>query len=237
MAPEATVPEILADAEDAWAWVRTGLAPFVRARTGGAVAVDPARVLVAGESAGGTLSLMLGLSHPGEIRAVTAAFPGVDWRSPHFSSGDYEKPPMMGRPQLDRSVIDEHAARVAGGDAPAVVSDDPAFARLPLMFAAVQHGLFHDLFPPARRDLFILDRLDDGAVFPRGGVFVWHGAQDTIVPVEGSLKLRDKIAERDPDLSFRLTIRDGDHGFDDAVKIDEPWMAAGLVSVVSAWLS
>lgn len=41
--------------------------------------------MTAGDSAGGYLSLHLGLSHPNEIRAVTAAYPLVDAASPHFT--------------------------------------------------------------------------------------------------------------------------------------------------------
>lgn len=72
--PEASVGDVLADVEDVWRWVRGegeeegGLARFVEHETKGRVTVDTRRVMTAGDSAGGYLSVMLALRHPDEIR-------------------------------------------------------------------------------------------------------------------------------------------------------------------------
>ncbi|KAH7025318.1 Alpha/Beta hydrolase protein [Macrophomina phaseolina] len=233
--PEASLPEILADIEDFWVWVHEALPSFVEERTNGAVRVDTSRILTAGDSAGGYLSLLLALRHPDAVRAATAAYPMVDVRSPHFCEA-YDKP-MFGVPQQPRSVVDEHVEKVRSGALPAVVSADPALERATLMFACVQHGVLGRAFPRERRDLALLEALADGARFPRGGVFVWHARGDSVVPIEGSRRLEEMVRELDPGLGFRLYQGQGEHGFDLDTSIEEDWMADGLRPVVAAWLA
>ncbi|KAG5812867.1 hypothetical protein H9Q74_003643 [Fusarium xylarioides] len=232
LAPEATMDEIIADIDDFLIWTRTELPGFIGGKAN--VQVDTARILTAGDSAGGYLSLMTGLNHASEIRAVTASYPLVDAKSRHFSEA-YEKP-MFGFPQMPASLISEHKAKLKkNADTTSIISADPQAQRAALMFSYIQNGKFDELIPLDRRDLFILDKIEDGARFPRGGVFIWHGKEDTVVPVEGSVKLADTIKELDPDLTFTLSVRDGDHGFDAASSIDEPWFFEGLKPLVSAW--
>ncbi|KAH8592581.1 Alpha/Beta hydrolase protein [Bisporella sp. PMI_857] len=233
--PESSVDEILSDIEDLWVWVQTEMRAFVETQTKGSVSVDTSRIITAGDSAGGYLSLMLGLSHPDEIKAVMASYPMVDVKSRHFTES-YEKP-MFGLPQLPRSLINDHLLRLRNGEVPSIISSDHKGERAELMFAYVQHGAFKDHFPQERRELFPLDRLEDGARFPRGGVFLWHGKGDTVVPVEGSVKLKEKVTEVDPGLKFRLALEEGDHGFDAQSNIDDGWMAEGLKDIVKVWLA
>ncbi|KAB2570943.1 putative carboxylesterase 6 [Lasiodiplodia theobromae] len=233
--PESSVADILADIEDFWAWIHSSLAAFLAQQTPG-VRVDTGRIITAGDSAGGYLSLQLGISHADQIRAVTAAYPMVDVLSRHFTEA-YEKR-MFGMPQFPRSFIDEHLEKVRTGALPSVVSEDKRFERGALMFAMTQDGFCREYFPRERRELFPLERVGSGGErFPRGGVFVWHGRQDSIVPVEGSVKLEEVVRRVDPGAKFRLTIRDGDHGFDGQSSVDDDWMAEGLKGIVDAWLA
>ncbi|RYP69920.1 hypothetical protein DL769_005145 [Monosporascus sp. CRB-8-3] len=159
LAPEASMEDILDDVEDHWKWIHSELPAFIQAQTGGAVNVDTGRILTAGDSAGGSLCLMVALSRPDQIKAVTASYPS----------------------------------------------------------------------PLNKRHLVPFDRLDDGARVPRGGVFVWHGNEDSVGPVRGSIKL-------DSELVFHLAVQPGEHGFDADPKIDDDWMAHGLKNLVGAWL-
>ncbi|KAK0609283.1 hypothetical protein DIS24_g12356 [Lasiodiplodia hormozganensis] len=237
--PESSVADILADIEDFWAWIHASLPAFLAQQTGPAAAairVDTGRIITSGDSAGGYLSLSLGLSHADQIRAVTAAYPMVDVRSRHFTQA-YEKR-MFDVPQLPRSFIDEHLEKVRTGALPNVVSEDKRFERGPLMFAMTQDGFCREYFPAGRRELLPLERVGSGGErFPRGGVFVWHGRQDSIVPVEGSVKLEEVVRRVDPGARFRLTLREGDHGFDAESSVDDDWMAEGLKGIVDAWLA
>ncbi|KAL1613804.1 hypothetical protein SLS54_010265 [Diplodia seriata] len=236
--PESGVGDVLADVEDHWRWLQGSLASFVASSTATAVAVDTSRILCAGDSAGGYLSLMQGLSHADGIRAVTAAYPLVDAKSAHFTTA-YAKAMVGLDPALyPRSIVDEHLAKVRNGELPAVVSEDARLERGALMFAMTQDGFCGEFFPGEREELFVLERLGRrGERFPRGGVFVWHGEKDSVVPVEGSLRLERVVREVDPGLRFRLALRDGDHGFDAESSIDEEWMAEGLGEIVDAWLA
>ncbi|KAJ4169060.1 hypothetical protein NW754_010992 [Fusarium falciforme] len=233
LAPEATIDELIEDVDSFLKWIHTELPSFVSGRTN--VQVDVTRIMMAGDSAGGYLSLLSGLNHPKELRAVTAAYPLVDAKSPHFSQV-YDKP-MYGFPHLPTSLLDEHEAKLKAKSIPSIISADPQGTRAELMFSYVQNAKYAELFPPSRRDLHLLDKIEDGARFPRGGVFVWHGKADTVVPVEGSLKLAEKLKEFDPDLPFTLAVREGEHGFDATSSIDEQWMKDGLEGLVSAWLA
>ncbi|KAL5601573.1 hypothetical protein FOBRF1_009106 [Fusarium oxysporum] len=233
LAPEATMDEIIADIDDFLIWTRTKLPEFISGKAN--IHVDTTRILAAGDSAGGFLSLITGLNHPSEIRAVTASYPLVDAKSPHFTEA-YEKP-MFGFPQMPAGLISEHRAKLKNAELAPVISADPQVQRAALMFSYIQNGKFEELNPLDRRDLFILDKIEDGARFPRGGVFVWHGKEDSVVPVEGSVKLADMIKEMDPDLPFTLAVCEGDHGFDAISSIDEPWFSEGLKPLISAWLA
>ncbi|KAF9871985.1 hypothetical protein CkaCkLH20_10617 [Colletotrichum karsti] len=234
LAPESTIDDLLSDVEDHWTWLQTVLPSFVAQQTAGRVAVDVDRVLAAGDSAGGYLSLMAGLRHGDKIRACTAAYPCTDLKDPHFTEG--AGGPTLGVGPLPYSLVEEHMKKVREGTLPAVISEDARFERGGLMFALTHHGISKHLFPAEKRHLFPFDMLDDGARFPRGGVFVWHGEEDSVVPVVGSRRLEAKVKEVDPELDFHLAVRPGEHGFDHESKIDEEWMAEGLERIVKSWL-
>lgn len=230
--PESTVQESIDDANDALRWVRQELAAIMLDEAG--IKVDVDRIMTAGDSAGGYLSLHVGLSHPDEIRAVTAAYPMVDMESPYFV-GQYTKKVFV-LPETPKEKVTAHLREAERPETKAIVSSDPLLQRGDLAFGLIQHGLFGDLFPAQQRGLFPLLRLEDGARFPRGGVLVWHGKDDSVVPADGSLKLREAVSKHDPDLDFRLVIREGEHGFDATANIDDQWAAEALSSCLTSWL-
>lgn len=233
--PEASIDDLLEDVEDVWTWVKDKLPDFVLEKTEGKVRTDTSRVLLTGESAGGYISLLLGLNHPDEISSIAAAYPMVDMKSSYFTEASTTQ--LLGAPQYPYSLIEEHTEKIKSGAAPAVVSSDPKFDRSALMFAYFQHGEFKNVTPADRTDIFILDKLNDGARFPAGGVFVWHGKNDSLVPAEGTEKLAALMSEVDPDAKFYVELReDQEHGFDGDTSIDEDWFAEGLKDVVISWL-
>lgn len=198
------------------------------------IQVDIDRIMTAGDSAGGYLSLHVGLSHPSEVRAVTAAYPLVDAACPHFT-GQYTKT-VFNLPTIPKETVSAQMTEIAHRKTKEIVSSDPLLQRGGLMFGLVQHGLFGALFPTHQRNIFPEFRLEDGARFPRGGVLVWHGKDDSVGPVEGSLKLKKTVSELDPDLDFRLFIREGEHGFDHATNVNDEWAAEALNGCVTSWL-
>ncbi|PYH79674.1 alpha/beta-hydrolase [Aspergillus uvarum CBS 121591] len=80
--PEATIHEVFDDVLDFWAWVHSSPAvPALLANipsppnASGRLAIDRSRVLVAGGSAGGYLSLCLALRFPEQIRGAVVGYP------------------------------------------------------------------------------------------------------------------------------------------------------------------
>lgn len=230
--PESTVQDSIDDANDALKWVRKELAAIMLDEAG--IRVDVGRIMTAGDSAGGYLSLQVGLSHPDEIRAVTAAYPMADMESPYFV-GKYTKQVFMS-PEMPKETILAQLQDVERRETKSLISSDPLLERGALMFGLIQHGLFGDLFPANQRGLFPLLRIEDGARFPPGGLLVWHGKEDSVVPAEGSLKLRETVRKYDPDLNFRLVIREGEHGFDQTTSIDDPWVVEAMDACMTSWL-
>ena len=241
--PEARVNDILDDVEDSWKWVQTKLAGCLESKTAGRIKPDMSRIMTAGESAGGLLSLILSLSHSDKIRATTAAYPMVDlkdrWYTKHFEKH------LFDAPMLPESIYTEHVAKIKAREATAskdgetkkvVISADPRFERGPLMFVMFQQGLFTKYIDENTNRAFPLERLQAGEKFPTGGVFIWHGEGDSVVPTEESRKLVRKIKDVQPDVRCTLAERPGDHGFDGETKLDEQWMKDGMDPLVKAWL-
>lgn len=62
--PEATTCDIYADIEDFWSWLHSPTVPDVLQQHSSKTQLDLTRVLTAGGSAGGLLSIYLGLAYP-----------------------------------------------------------------------------------------------------------------------------------------------------------------------------
>lgn len=67
-------------------------------------------------------------------------------------------------------------------------------------------------------------------------LFIIHGLQDSVVPVEGSEKFVQKVLEQDLKTKVQLSLYPGDHGLDIPFNLDHPWLADGLKLVIPSWL-
>lgn len=231
--PESSLQDAVDDVNDALLWVRDSLRQCVSDEIPFDIDVD--KIMVAGDSAGGYMALLVALEHPDLIRSVFVSYPAIDVRSPHFIGG-YEKQ-TLGATPFPATLINEYVDRMKQDPENSIISADPRGDRVPLMLSLVQHGLMGDMFPEDQRRLHPLLKLDDGQRFPRGGVVILHGENDTVVPIEGSFKLRDKVCNLDPGLKLRVVVRKGDHGFDHEADITEEWMSESLEDVTQAWIT
>src|SRR5690242_4322464 len=158
--PESRVRDTLEDIEDVWAWVHNSLPSILQKET--TLLIDFNRIITTGDSAGGYLSIQLGLSHPEQIRAVTASYPVVDLEDPRFS--EPLTTPVFGLPPFPKDTLAKHLSSLRAaemtGSGKVVVSADPNLERAPLMWSIVQHGLFGQFYPRAQRDLHPLLRLE-----------------------------------------------------------------------------
>ncbi|KAJ6022564.1 uncharacterized protein N7446_012914 [Penicillium canescens] len=234
--PESSVLEIFDDIEDHWRWMHHSLPTLlsVRAPT---VHIDLSRIMTAGDSAGGYLSLHMGLSHPNEIKVVNAVYPmtGPDPTNPGGTGRSVFNIPLLPRDILERH-MEQIKAREEEQQHPVVLSAETGPERLQLMFAICQWEQIGRLFPQNVDLPYLLKRLENGDRFPRGGVSVFHGRHDSVVPVQVSYDLTRKVQEVDPNLDFRLVVQDGEHGFDHQAKLHDKWLWEAVRDHIKCWL-
>jgi acetyl esterase/lipase len=239
--PESSGLDILEDLDDLWRWMKFGLQLKLNYFSVG-LRADLDRIITEGDSAGmlemhvfslkqvglihfsgGYLSIQFAMNHPDKIKACIAEFPSIDLESPHFASTGNGTP--LGSPSL----VNDHLVLVGNVNK---TSSDMTLARFPLINALIQEGKFLHFFGNEPR-LFPLRRLETGARLPP--LFIIHGANDTIVPVEGSLKFAKLLLEKNPDTKVVLTVQPGEHGVSIPFGMEHPWLAEGLKLVTDAW--
>ncbi|EEA19549.1 hypothetical protein TMatcc_009683 [Talaromyces marneffei ATCC 18224] len=239
--PEVTGLDILDDVDDFWTWLHSkDLATILHTQKDVAVELDLDRIITAGDSAGGLLSIYLVLSHPDEIRAGTAAYPALGW----------DNPPLLPTkrsvfiPEVPASFIDEYVADIKPGQ---VSSSDLDLQRLQIgaAISANQAGFKFYIrdseSSPTRDRLYQLSRLEKAdARLPRGGLVILHGVDDDIVLVKASErfveKAQDALKGRQGGDKIILALRPGPHGFDTDASIKADWLDAALKTAVKTWL-
>lgn len=234
--PDSTSAQILDDVDDFWDWVHSPVLVDLLSKHSTPTKLDLDRILTAGESAGGLLSVYLALSRPGEIRASTAAYPWVDPGSEVFMIP--RKEPCFGQ-HIPQSVIPAFMEGVKTGTAESdLVGED----RLKSMLAAIEHGQLGSMYARGsegvpRERLYPMAKLEQpGVQVPRGGIAVLHGRQDSIVPLVDSERFVERAREVTGNEGVRLTVRDGEHGFDCEFRFEEPWVREALRVAVEAWM-
>ena len=100
---------------------------------------------------------------------------------------------------------------------------DPPLRRN-LLLAVFQHGKYYDLLRgtgnDAPRSLFPMQLVEDMRLKETGfpALFIYHGKEDRIVPVEGTEKFIRKLRECLPEGKVVMKIEEGDHEFDYPLK-------------------
>ncbi|KAJ5594267.1 uncharacterized protein N7459_000475 [Penicillium hispanicum] len=239
--PGVTSAEIYEDIEDFWTWVHSPALADVLAALSTPTQCDLDRVLTAGSSAGGLLSISLGLAHPTQIRAATAGYPFVDPASEYYNAPRAHPP--FGR-HMPKSLIQETEAVATPGR---IESSNESWERLAYMLAIIEHGTIGALYARGaegvpREVLYPMARLEQpGLDIPRGGIAVIHGRQDSVVPVVDSERFIARAQVVTKDLPGRegvvLAVRDGDHGFDTDIRLEEEeWLQDTIKRAVEVWL-
>jgi acetyl esterase/lipase len=247
--PESNGHEILSDLIDFWSWTATSLPDYLTTSFSGhpaAIVPDFSRLLVQGESAGGWFALQSILQpHPlvKNIKGVISAYAMLDILSPWFIEPISATLPkaILGLPVQPLDVMPKYLEtlqerRRNGEDVTISYADPPA--RFDLMLAALQQGLFLEIFgsDPKLSPVEILElKKVDGKSLPK--LFLYHGLQDSAVPVEGSKKVVALLEESGARLV--ASYQDGDHAFDNSPEITPftPWLKEGLDFVQDDWLA
>lgn len=255
--PEARGTDILRDMEAFWMWFESG-GPYQQLRGVGReeISLDRDKLLLLGESAGkfnprcisqshgpalmsrlggylSTQSILSGYVWP---RAMIALYPMLDMKADHYTK-EYPKP-IVNVPNFPMSVVDDALASMPM-QKPITEADPPA--RLDIALASVQTGRFLE-FLGTEPELFVLDRLKEGqySVSPGESIFppllIFHGEQDSAVPVEGSRRFLKIVEEIDCRHEHRAVFRQGDHGFDAGATLQDEWLHEGLEWISAKWL-
>lgn len=240
--PESTGLDILDDIDDFWTWIHSENLTklLLSVHEDFPIQLDLDRILTAGESAGGLLSIYLTLSQPDKIRAGTAAYPALGYDNPPLLTAG--KSSLL--PDLPESYIEEYLANQKPGY---VVSSDPTLQRLKLTSAISGNKRTMEFYirdskkSPHRDRLYQLSRLDKpDAKLPRGGLVILHGLEDDVVLVEASErfvnKARDVLKGKQGGDKVVLATQPGVHGFDKDVHLKEPWLSETLKTAIGTWL-
>ena len=181
LAPETKLPGIVEDVRDAWRWVHE-VGP-------GRFGIDPARVAIAGASAGAYLSLLAGYLCEPPPRAVASFWGYGDITAP------WEAEPSAHYRQMELVTREEALASLAAPPVqdPAVGIDRSCF----YLHCRQQGTWLHEVTAhDPHVDAAWFDRYcplrNVGATFPP--TVLVHGAADTDVPHEESARLADRLA-------------------------------------------
>lgn len=221
--PESTGADLYEDISDFWVWLRANLQPILdNARPG--VEADFDKLLIHGESAGATIAMVSAFSQPvGSIKAIIGMYPAIDIIGQRSE-------PTEARPLLPESLLRDHLSAMQPGK---IVTAALPPERIALAVAMAQHGIIGSYYgTDPKHDLWKL--LEGAAVIPP--TLVLHGSDDSAVPVEGSVRwveaAKKKFGEK-----VKLHIEaGGEHGFDNFVPLETPWLQQELVEITAQWL-
>jgi acetyl esterase/lipase len=226
--PEATGLEILQDLADFWTWIHRDSEAHVNGIEP-AIQPDLDRILCSGESAGGWLAIQSAITQPyGSIRAVIPSYPLVDLEADWFTKAFTKAP--FGTPMLDPTIIDSHLNSIIPGK---VISEAEPPARMPLAIATLQQGRFSELVGLDPR-LYPMKAIEMVNRLPF--IFIFHGADDSAVPVEGSQKFASRIRQKFSEEVVHIYVGPGEHGFDSTATLETTWLKVGLDKVSTLWL-
>ncbi|KAJ5097064.1 alpha/beta-hydrolase [Penicillium angulare] len=235
--PEANGKDILDDMNTFWDWLHAGGASQCLKEAGHLnIIPDIGRILLLGESAGGYLAIQLALSYPSLVRGVVAAYPMLDLKAPFYKES-FSKP-IVGVPNMPNMLIDEHIGFKSGPAPPTITAADPP-ERLKLAFSMVQNGRFLEFFGHDNPELFPMERVHNIAMSGKQKlppIFIFHGEQDSAVPVDGSRQFVSLLRDVYPEGEIQFHVQDGDHGFDVDASLKTPWLANGLQMISKSWL-
>ncbi|KAI9726835.1 MAG: hypothetical protein M1828_000691 [Chrysothrix sp. TS-e1954] len=231
--PEANAADILKDLRDFYTWMVTSL-PGVLSPSN--IKPDLSNVLLMGESAGGYLIVQSALlrlySHEITVKALVSSFGMLDMESKHFTE-DYPKT-IFGQPMLPVKALDDHIAAVKAGTVPPVVTSAVPPARQPFALLSLQHGKFYKLMG-TEPWLFPMRNLDSAKHDDLVPMWIYHGRDDSAVPVENSTVFVDKVKKLHPQADIKLTLQPGDHGFDATMPLDTNWIQDGIDFIEKFW--
>jgi acetyl esterase/lipase len=212
------------DISDFWVWVRRDLQPYLsRVRPG--VEADLDKILVHGESAGGTISIVSAfLQPPGFIKAVIPTYP-ITTMIPKRTK------PIFGAPPIPKSALQDHLNSMQPGK---IITEASPPDRMNIAISIVQQESILSYYGTDERyDVWkLLERADDMPY-----VLILHGDEDSAVPVHGSIEWEAAVKKKFGAGKVKLHVERGaEHGFDEGIPLGTPWLQEDLMAITANWL-
>lgn len=229
--PEASGAEILEDVRDFYRWLCTP--GVLAALLPEGVLPDVEHSLVIGESAGGWIAVQSGLL-PGAracISAVIARYPMLDLRDRHYAGDCKQDPFATSGVEWDRTAVATHVERLTGDE---VVTSAIPPARMPLVVDSIRGGTLSKLLGEDS-SLYPLEAIQGATGYPP--LWVIHGLEDRLVPVEGTKKFVRQLQNVVPTLQVHESYQSGPHGFDNdpSRSAEEDWIQQGIEFIAPFW--
>ncbi|KAH8591248.1 Alpha/Beta hydrolase protein [Bisporella sp. PMI_857] len=220
--PEAKVVQILDDVKDFWSWLHSSLLSEV-ANIDRSISLDLSKVAVAGESAGGYLSLQSSLLFPeANISVVMAQYGTLDIDSPF-----YNPPPT--KPLEGKSLVDKYLANLKPGE---IRLSSPPPDRWDLCEAILAEGRHREMM--GTEDKVRLMKSIEGAKSPPP-MWLAQGTSDPIMPIATAENFVRKMKEVHPNTPVHFSIQPGSHGFDVSSSLNDDWVEKGCQFIKSYW--
>lgn len=110
--------------------------------------------------------------------------------------------------------------------------------RFPLAVTMVQQGRWTEFFGVEEKlfPLRVIEGLTEEEKQKVPLMFLFHGRDDSAVPVEGTEKFVAKVREVIGDEIVSLYTGPEEHRFDGEVGLEEGWMKEGLERIMGVWL-
>lgn len=210
LAPETKLSAIMEDVVDAFAWLRRDGATRFR--------LDPERVAVAGNSAGGYLALMTGTWVMPQPRALVSFYGYGDIIAPWYSEPDahYNKMPKISPEEAYASVGTEPISQPPPAAAGQARSNFYLYCRQQGLWPTEVMGI------DPKKDPQAFDRYRPERNVSRNypPTILFHGTADTDVPYSQSAAMAQALASAGVPHEF-VTIPGGPHGFDSGVRFED----------------
>ncbi|KAF3395230.1 hypothetical protein DPV78_009205 [Talaromyces pinophilus] len=220
--PEAKGAEILEDIRDFWNWLHGSL-PNEILKTAPGISLGMEKVAVAGESAGGYLSLQSSLLFPkANISVVLAQYATLDIENPLYN--DTRDTPHQGK-----SFVDEYMANLKPG---AIRISSPFPDCWDLCEAILAEGRHREFI--GDDDIVKLRKSVERATHP-APMFLANGADDTIMPLPVTEEFVKRMKEFHPNVPILLTVQPGSHGFDVSTPLTTDWVQNGVAFIKQYW--
>ncbi len=131
---------------------------------------------------------------------------------------------------VPESIIDDHLAAMVPRR---IVTAPNTPSRLVLTLALTKYNRKAE-FVGTDLSLHPFQAIETKADFPP--LFIYSGIDDTILPVEQTIKFSEVLKAKFPNNEIVLKLAPGDHAFDVDTRTDEPWLKEGIDFIEKEWL-